>query len=171
MSSVQPRERGPRFFQLAPALIGLLGVFIGAVATSGVTYLVAHNRGKASEGGAARIVLAEVEWNDDHLHKRPDRPTDDHLHKRPDHRLTDVAWLAERERLARSLSDVEWAWVAKYYFDLAEFRARMPRVRRRLDRDKPCTLIALNVGHYSRSKHVNALDTNHRNCKKPPDAP
>jgi len=153
MSSGQPRERGSRFFQLAPALVGLLGVLIGAAATSGVTYLVDHNRGKAGEGGAARIVLAEVQWNDVHLLKSPDR-------------LTHVAWLAERERLARSLSDVEWAWVAKYYSDLAEFRAGMRSGRRRLDGDKPCTLVALNVWKYE-SHQFTALRKK-GTCDKPP---
>jgi len=156
MSSVQPRERGSRFSQLAPALIGLLGVLVGAGATSGVTYLVAHNRGKASEGGAARIVLTEVQWNDNHLNRK--------------HQLKDGAWHAERERLARSLSNLEWAWVSKYYFDLKEFRTGTPDARQRLDRDNPCTLVALNAGHYSRSKHVNAADKN-PTCKKRPDAP
>jgi hypothetical protein len=75
MSSVQPRERGSGFLQLAPALVGLVGVLVGAAATSGVTDLVAHNRGKAGEQGAERVVLAEVQWNN-HLLKRPHRLTD-----------------------------------------------------------------------------------------------
>jgi hypothetical protein len=158
MTQVQPRERGLSFFQLAPALIGLLGVLIGAAATSGVTYLGDHRRAKADERGAERLVLAEV--LSDNALLRSAAPPD---------RLADAAWRAERERLARSLSNAEWAWVAKYYRDLVQAKSRIRTLGgiQRLEADESCTLAALNIWSYSDPQHFKGLRKN-GTCKKPP---
>jgi hypothetical protein len=156
MSSEQPRERGSRFVQLAPALVGLLGVLVGAAATSGVTYWVDHSHGKAGERGGERIVLAEVQWND---------------HLKGPNRLTSAAWGAEQESLAQSLSNVEWAWVAKYYRDLKEFRDGESGARSRFELDRTCALVALNVSSYSQSQADKALSSTNPRCSKPPYAP
>lgn len=89
--------------------------------------------------------------------------------KRPGE-LTDAAWRAERERLARSLSDAEWAWVAKYYRDLAETRDGASGGMKRLKHDEPCTLVALNAGSYSHSQEVEASG-NESKCRNPPSTP
>jgi hypothetical protein len=158
MTQEQPRERGLTLFQLTPALIGLLGVLIGAATTSGVTYLGDHRRAKTEERGAERLVLAEVLSDDALLPAAASRD-----------RLADAAWRAERERLARSLSNDEWAWVAKYYRDLAQAKSRLGGIQR-LEADKSCTLAALNVWSYSDSRYVRALHKKGA-CKKPPGMP
>ena len=119
MSSVPPRERGSRLVQLAPALLGLLGVLVGAAVTGGVTYLVSHNSARADERGAERVALVEVLNN--HVLLRPNQGQPKLLRLR-EAQLTDAVWNTERERLAHSLSNAEWAWVAKYYRDLEEAR-------------------------------------------------
>jgi len=170
MSSVQPREGGSRFFQLVPALVGLLGVLIGAAATSGITWLGDHNRAKADERGAERLVLAEVERNTDLLFNYQisyNPVTHKHLSHRP--RLSDAAWRAERERLARSLSNGEWAWVATYYRDLADFQAQARDAASYIDKDEGCTLVSLNAWLYSKYKYT-ALRKSGR-CTKPPPPP
>jgi hypothetical protein len=147
---------GSKLSQLAPALVAFLGVVVGAVLTGGLTYWLDHGRAKNNERGAERIVLAEIQ-------------TDDQLvgsHSRS--RLSEVAWRAERGELARSLSDAEWAWVARYYRDLAEFRARVPGERHRLEHnDKGCALVALNVWLYSQSQQFTTLRKS-GTCRKPP---
>jgi hypothetical protein len=127
------------FFQLAPALIGLLGVLVGAAATSGVTYLDKHTSAKTNERGAERIVLAEV-MADNALLKRHAPGVD----------LADADWSVERERLAGSLSNVEWAWVVTYYGDLARAKSgiRTHDAIDRLKTEESCTLVALNVSQY-----------------------
>ncbi len=153
-----PESSGTR--SLAPALLGLIGVLVGAAATSGVTYLIEHNHSKGEERGAERIVLAEVQTDDRLLGTHSRSP-----------RVSEAAWRAERGQLARSLSNVEWAWVAKYYRDLAEFRARVPGERHRLEHDdKDCTLVALNVWLYAQSQQFTALRKS-GTCSKPPAAP
>jgi glutamate synthase domain-containing protein 3 len=145
--------------KLAVAVVGFFAVVVGAGVTGGVTYWIDHDRTKGNERGAERIVLAEIQ-------------TDDHLvgnHSRS--RLSEAAWRAERQELARSLNNVEWAWVARYYRDLAEFRARVPGERHRLEHDdKDCTLIALNAWQYSRSQQFTTLRKS-GTCKKLPAAP
>jgi hypothetical protein len=154
MTKAESRERGWSFFQLAPALIGLLGVLIGAAATSGVTYLGNHRHDKADERGAERLVLAEVMSDDALMNAK--RPQTD--------RLTDAEWRAEREHLARWLSNTEWAWVAKYYRDLEKAKSTGPPVP---IKDRSCTLVALNVGRYSNSPYFTVL-SNIGSCKKVP---
>lgn len=158
MSEAQPRGRDSRFIQLAPALIGLLGVLVGAAATSGVTWLGDHNHAKADERGAERLVLDEVETNVVMLGRPVARP-----------QLADGDWRAERERLARWLSNAEWAWVARYYRDLAR-RASGTVVEYRSERfrvDETCAMQALNASSYSSAPgDEEAREKNA--CNKPP---
>ena len=124
--------------------------------TSGITYLGDHNRRKADERGAERLVLAEV-LSDDAL---PSSAGSVRLQ-------ADAAWRAERERLARSLNNTEWAWVARYYRDLEQARRSKTAVRiPRLETD--CTLAALNAWLYSDLPRLNALRKNSDMCKNLP---
>lgn len=171
MSSVPPRERGSRVFQLAPALLGLLGVLVGAAVTGGVTYLVSHNTAKAGERGAERLALVEVLNN--HVLLRPNQAQPKRLRLR-EAQLTDAVWNTERERLARSLSNAEWAWVAKYYRDLEEARGRVQGAMSRLQDDEGCTLVALNFSYYySRPQGFATTLPKSGTCSssKPPPAP
>jgi hypothetical protein len=159
-NEVQGKGRGSSLFQLAPALIGLLGVLIGAAATSGVTYWLDHGHAKTGERGAERPVLNEILR--DYALVKPAAVS--RTVRRPPPRrakltmLTDAVWRTERERLDRSLSDREWAWVMKYYYDLATYdhdlahrksiRVRLHTDTQRLKADAPCALIALNVEKY-----------------------
>ena len=170
MSSVPPRERGWRLFQLAPALLGLLGVLVGAAVTGGVTYLVSHNSAKADERSAERLALVEVLNN--HVLLRPNQGQPKRLRLR-EAQLTDAVWNTESERLARSLSNAEWAWVAKYYRDLEEARDGVQGGMSRLQDDEDCTLVALNfLSYYSPPKGFTTTSPKSGTCsKKPPPAP
>ena len=84
-------------------------------------------------------------------------------------------WNTERERLARSLSNAEWAWVAKYYRDLKEARNGVQGGMSRLQDDEGCTLEALNfLSYYSRPQGFSTTLPKSGTCssssKKPPPA-
>jgi hypothetical protein len=105
------RSRSDDRGQLAPAVIGLLGVLIGGAITSGITYLGDRNRRHDEQRAAARLVIAEI---------LDDTPTLFQLGQPggliPSHRpLAATAWHDEQGTLAKYLSDDQWDKVARFY--------------------------------------------------------
>jgi hypothetical protein len=138
--------------------LGLVAVVLAAAVGVFGSWWVFHDRTSGDERGAKRIVLAEVQ-NDDHL-----------VGTHSKSRLSETAWRADRQELARSLNNVEWAWVERYYRDLAAIRTRVPGARQRLENDEGCTVVTLRVWQYSQSQQFTALRNSHR-CSKPPRGP
>ena len=146
--------------KLAVAVVGFFAVVIGAIVTGGVTYWIDHDRAKGNERGPSGLSSS----------RSPDRrPPRREL--TPDRGCPKSRGAPSAQQLARSLNNVEWAWVSRYYRDLAEFRARVPGERHRLEHDdKDCTLVALNVWLYSQSQQFTALRKS-GTCTKRPAAP
>jgi hypothetical protein len=97
---------------LLPALIGLAGVLIGALTTSGIAYLGDRNRRHDDEQTAVRLVRNEIESDITPL---------DFLRKSfypsplP---LTSSAWREEQATLARYLTDKQWNAVSSFYTEV-----------------------------------------------------
>jgi hypothetical protein len=64
------RRTTSRSFQLTPALIGLVGVLIGALTTSGIAYLGAQRRRDDDKRAAVRLVTVEVNGDERALFAR-----------------------------------------------------------------------------------------------------
>jgi hypothetical protein len=96
-----------------PALIGLLGVLIGALTTSGIAYLGDRHRRSDDRRAAIRVVALEVKTDQlallDFLRygRTPKKPP-----------LTTTAWSEERGTLAQYLSQDAWRAVANFYLVL-----------------------------------------------------
>jgi hypothetical protein len=97
---------------LLPALIGMAGVLIGALATSGIAYLGDRNARIADERTAKRLVAAEIRFDTNRalvvsvlgrLAGKPPRT---------------VEWSSQASNLARYLPAGDWTSVSRFYDDL-----------------------------------------------------
>ena len=95
-----------------PGLIGIVGVLIGALVTSGIAYLGDRNARIADERTAKRLVAAEIRFDTNRvvvvsvngrLWGKPPRT---------------VEWSSQASNLARYLPGDDWAAVSRFYDDL-----------------------------------------------------
>jgi hypothetical protein len=97
-----------RFWRAFPALIGLFGVLVGAMVTSGVAYLGDRNHRIADDRTARRLVANEVSVDVDKLNGvvafgRLPTP------------IETVEWDSNKSTLARYLTDTQWYRVRRFY--------------------------------------------------------
>jgi hypothetical protein len=131
--------------QLAPALIGLLGVLIGGAITSGITYLGDRNRRHDEQRAAARLVIDEIQ-GDTGIMGRLGRPYGLLFFiNRPPPVAT--AWHDEQGTLAKYLTDDQWDKVATFYLDVERTDAALANRNCRKHRSLGEALIGFDHGH------------------------
>jgi len=97
---------------VSPALIGLLGVIVGAAINGGLASLREWRTEKSNQQSAARLVGAElVKYHALALGARELRP--DQLPQLQD--STPIVWQSNRAVLARGLESDDWDLVARAY--------------------------------------------------------
>jgi hypothetical protein len=108
-----------RLWSLAPALIALVGVLVGVLATGSLDYLRAERESSADLREAKRLVALEVGDNAVSLALLDvDRiAAPDGFHS--------TMWSRYRPLLARELSEADWWLAASFYNSLEELRAEV----------------------------------------------
>jgi hypothetical protein len=109
---------------IAPALIGLVGVLIGALVTAGVTYLGDRSHRAADKRTAVRLIANEIRQDTNSLTQVARRAT--LTGGRPP--STDY-WLAEASTLARYVSSNQWGLVSAFYTDVLNISPSIPNRR------------------------------------------
>lgn len=113
-----PRSRRA---DVLPALIGIAGVLIGALVTTGVTYLGDRNARIADARTAKRLVAAEIRFDTNRvvvvsvngrLWGKPPRT---------------VEWSSQASNLARYLPGDDWTAVSRFYDDLLNIQPSLTR--------------------------------------------
>lgn len=104
-----------------PALIGLAGVLIGALVTSGVTYLGDRNHRIEERRTAKRLIASEIHTNVHNLmfiwH---------HGAVGKGHQMRTAEWLGEGPILARYVNESEWSAVSVFYDNLQFVEPSLP---------------------------------------------
>jgi hypothetical protein len=108
------RDRFKLRLAVLPAVIGLAGVLVGAVATSGIAYLGDRNDRIADERAARRLVAAEVRLDSILLAVASDNGA-------LNTQLGADVWPEQRATLARYLTSDDWNRIARFYADIATF--------------------------------------------------
>jgi hypothetical protein len=104
--------------QVTPALIGLAGVLIGAVVTSGIAYLGDQHRRHDEKRAAIRLVSAEIVRNEISLanfvsHGRAPSPP-----------LSTGMWTQQEGTLARYATATQWDDLVAFYILVENVRSR-----------------------------------------------
>lgn len=107
---------------IAPALIGLAGVLIGAFVTAGLTYLGDRAHRAADKRTAIRLIANEIRQDTNSLTQvaRQRRLTGG----RPP---STGYWLTEASTLARYVSSSQWSLVSGFYTDVLNIAPSIPR--------------------------------------------
>jgi hypothetical protein len=103
--------RRPRHVML-PALIGLVGVLIGALTTAGITYLGDRAHRMADKRTAKRLIANEIRLDTQRL------VLVSVLGRLPGARPRAVQWESQAPTLARYVTENEWSTVSAFYDDL-----------------------------------------------------
>ncbi|MDQ3935294.1 MAG: hypothetical protein M3340_11775 [Actinomycetota bacterium] len=105
---------------LVPAVVGLVGVVIGAVVNGVAQYLVQRRRELYELRSHARLVGADLHRAEGIVRQLAERPMD-----RPPgvgDELASPAWVEGRGVLARGLQDPQWTAVREAFDGIAQFR-------------------------------------------------
>jgi hypothetical protein len=106
---------------VAPALIGIAGVLIGALATSGITYLGDRNARISDERTAMRLIAAEIRFD---TNRAVVVSVNGRLWgKTP----RTVEWSSQASNLARYLPTDGWTSVSRFYDDLLNLQPSLTR--------------------------------------------
>jgi hypothetical protein len=108
----QDDARSGRAYALTPALIGLAGVLIGVVATSGITYLGDRAHRIAEQRTAKRLVANEIRLDTQRL------VAVSVLGRLPGAQPRALQWETQAPTLARYVTQGEWSAVSGFYDDL-----------------------------------------------------
>ena len=108
-----------RSTQIAPALIGLVGVLIGALTTSGIAYLGAQHRRHDDKRVAFRLITAEIISDEISAasfveHGRAPSPP-----------FSTAAWSQEQGTLARYATRRQWDYLAAFYIHVQNIESRV----------------------------------------------
>lgn len=106
---------------VVPGVIGILGVLIGALVTSGITYLGDRNARIADERTAKRLVAAEIRFD---TNRAVVVSVNGRLWGKPPRT---VEWSSQASNLARYLPGDDWAAVSRFYDDLLNIQPSLTR--------------------------------------------